>query len=191
MTIVCTPEAVGPVILKPCKTCGGQALVRTNGRTLGYCSEHLPTKAVPVGTIKQHAGRLRVKTEHDGWQLCTPDGQLLSEADPWIAGRLSDVLAKYGDLLATMIADQKAPRVADPTHLLPAQAKALQGIVAGKERGVTDFELGMWPPTAAKRRLELQRAGLVEVCGWGRSPRGRKCRLSRATLAGIDAWRAL
>jgi len=65
-------------------------------------------------------------------------------------------------------------KAADPSALTPDQALALR-VLSGfwAFAGLTDFELavrmGRTQPSAGKRRLELQRAGLVEFAGQRRS----------------------
>jgi hypothetical protein len=232
-------------VLHACKTCGRPAKVRVNGRSLGYCEEHMPgRRAEPIGTIRQHKGRMRVKTE-SGWQLCNPDGSLRSETDPWVAGRLSDVMDRYKlrpvDLVlphaAVSIPEadrahieafkeelreigarlpvptgpmvrssdpetsrRAAERVAQPGALTAQQFTVLDAIVCSAERGCTQDEMRVYPPSAGKRRLELERAGLVElvlesdeVSGGPvvrESRRGCAQRVYRATIEGVDAWKA-
>jgi len=84
-------------------------------------------------------------------------------------------------------------KAADPSALTPDQALALRvlsGFMATYE-GLTDFELaermGRTQPSAGKRRLELERAGLVEFAGKKRpTGNGGTAGVHRATLDGYN-----
>ena len=91
-------------------------------------------------------------------------------------------------------APHRASRVANPTGLTSAQAAVLGAIYAGthNDGGCTDagsaFRLHMSLGSAAKRRLELVDAGLVEDAGY-RAPTGPRStgRVWRITASGVTA----
>lgn len=97
-----------------------------------------------------------------------------------------DLTARVTDPITSHLAGQPRPaRITDRDRALAALARA-------GERGLTDFELadriGRVPTSSGKRRLELQRLGLVENAGTTRpSPTGSAALVWRITDAGQRA----
>lgn len=188
---------------KLCKSCGKPARDRSNGRSLGYCNECFPTKAVAVGTITtDNAGRRRVKLESGDWVLCDDRGRPFD--DPWVAGRLSEIVAKYemvpaGALLAVTPSPSARPTdpptskiaaavAANPGRFQPGCWRVLEALEQAGGHGLLDAEMGLWPPTASKRRGECEKAGYVRTDGDMRTTaRGGAAQVRRITEAGRQA----
>jgi hypothetical protein len=95
--------------------------------------------------------------------------------------RVSDPSTSHG------AAEENRPRRSKHRQLV------LDALVRAGQHGLTDFELGaivgLQPTSCGKRRLDLQRDGLVEPTGDRRpSPTGTPALVWRASVEGWRAW---
>lgn len=119
---------------------------------------------------------------HEGAVMRTPPGEPRRRALPpsWTTDRPTLGAARRADVDTSHDAAQRAKVTAGTMR-----AKCLDALRASGDRGLTDFELadvvGAQQTSAGKRRLELERQGLVEYAGTTRpTPSGANARVWRA-----------
>lgn len=124
--------------------------------------------------------------DHVGTTMVTPPGEPARRALPsWYRSDVTpDVRARRDDHDTSHEAAQFARRNASALR-----ARCLEALQAAGARGLTDFELadriGSQQTSAGRRRLDLERAGLVEHAGTTRpAPSGASAKVWRTTTKG-------